>query len=807
MIPVHFQQRSTFYNQRQNGYYSSAAYYLAAYLVQLPIGATETFLLSIIVYPLSELRDGVGPVWAYMWLVLMLTNWVCRGWIMFLVSVSPTEAVTQVLQPISMLLFSTMAGFLAPASTIPSGWRWLHTISPFTYVIRALSINEQTGLVYDCPAPPSACPFPTGYDVLGLYDMQGPYSERWTDVENLVWFFIAFNAGTAFMYVAWQWQHTSVDEPPNFFDDEKALKKSKSRQIIERAASQARSEHRVDHKAYIEWKDLCYSVPIKNKETGIVEQRMLLNKTFGWAQPNAMIALMGASGAGKSTLMDVLALKKNFQGQQISGTVLVNGVPQDPVSFSRIAGYVEQFDSHNEQSTVREAVEVSARLRLPSSTSEEELKQKVDRVLAALSLTHLQNLAIGSVAGGGVSPEVRKKVTIAVELIMNPSLLFLDEPTTGLDAPGAFSVMKAVRELAREISVVCTIHQPSAEIVNMFDGLLLMKSGGEVAYFGALTELPAYFAEQRLGIYEDGHNMGDFALACIKQAQKGFDMDGKPVDVAQAYLKSRQGQSVMTRLDGGVVPEVERNSIHVLPESEYPGQWGQLRVLTKRFFQSGYRDTNTFVARWVTCLFFAFLVGTLFVQLGLSQLDASNRIAALFMSIMYCVFSAPVKAPSRYAARPVYFREHGSRMYTAFSYWLARLIGDIPTIIAEITAFSLIAYFAAGLSLASNGTHYALFLAVLLMVRLMGLMWNECVTGYFGDPAAGTALFAVSVIFSMLFSGFLIQKPSIPNGWIWYAHNTTSSSNVNVDVFSLVKARHMCVVLTPTCLPGVYGDV
>ena len=212
-----------------------------------------------------------------------------------------------------------------------------------------------------------------------------------------------------------------------------------------------------------------------------------------------------------------------FTRQVISGTVLVNGVPQDPVTFSRIAGYVEQFDSHESTSTVREAVEVSARLRLPSSTGEDEVKQKVDRVLAALGLTHLQDLRIGAIGEGGVSPEVRKKVTIAVELIMNPSLLFLDEPTTGLDAPGAFSVMKAVQELAREISVVCTIHQPSAEIVSMFDGLLLMKSGGEVAYSGALTELPTYFAEQRLGIYEEGQNMGGFGpslLACVVPASQ-----------------------------------------------------------------------------------------------------------------------------------------------------------------------------------------------------------------------------------------------------------------------------------------------
>ena len=68
-------------------------------------------------------------------------------------------------------------------------------------------------------------------------------------------------------------------------------------------------------------------------------------------------------------------------------------------------------------------------------------------------------------------------------------------------------------------------------------------------------------------------------------------------------------------------------------------------------------------------------------------------------------------------------------MYTAFSYWFARLLGDVPTIIAEITVYSIIAYFAAGLTLVSNGTHFALFLSMLLAVRVMGLMWNETVTG------------------------------------------------------------------------------
>src|ERR1700730_6979471 len=96
---------------------------------------------------------------------------------------------------------------------------------------------------------------------------------------------------------------------------------------------------------------------------------------------------------------------------------------------------------------------------------------------------------------GGVSQEIRKKVTIAVELIMEPQLLFLDEPTTGLDSAGAFAVMAAVRNLAKSISVICTIHQPAAEIVGMFDWLLLLRPGGHVVYFSKMKNLPTYFKE------------------------------------------------------------------------------------------------------------------------------------------------------------------------------------------------------------------------------------------------------------------------------------------------------------------------
>jgi ATP-binding cassette subfamily G (WHITE) protein 2 (SNQ2) len=154
--------------------------------------------------------------------------------------------------------------------------------------------------------------------------------------------------------------------------------------------------------------------------------RRLLNNCYGYAAPGQMCALMGASGAGKSTLLDVLAGIKN-QGTT-AGELLVNGRPRD-VGFTDIVGYVQQFDSHNPLSTIFEAVEFSGRLRLPSTVSVEDVKAKVWNVLRLLEIDHLASAIIGAPSTGGVAPEIRKKVTIAVELIMEPSILFLDEPS------------------------------------------------------------------------------------------------------------------------------------------------------------------------------------------------------------------------------------------------------------------------------------------------------------------------------------------------------------------------------------------
>jgi ABC-type multidrug transport system ATPase subunit len=131
--------------------------------------------------------------------------------------------------------------------------------------------------------------------------------------------------------------------------------------------------------------------------------------------------------------MDVIAMRKN--SGEITGEICLNGHPQEELSFRRCMGYVEQFDVQSPQLTIRETVQFSAKLRLEESdpaVTPESIEQFVDQTLHMLELTNKQDLQVGSDATGGLSFEQRKRLSIAVELVANPSILFLDEPTSGL---------------------------------------------------------------------------------------------------------------------------------------------------------------------------------------------------------------------------------------------------------------------------------------------------------------------------------------------------------------------------------------
>ncbi|PKU65134.1 Pleiotropic drug resistance protein 3 [Dendrobium catenatum] len=219
------------------------------------------------------------------------------------------------------------------------------------------------------------------------------------------------------------------------------------------------------------FKDIQYFIetPKAMKEQNIMPKKLqLLQNITGALRPGILTALMGVSGAGKTTLMDVLCGRKT--SGIIEGEIKIGGYPKVQETFARISGYCEQNDIHSPQITVEESIMYSAWLRLPNEIDPQTKVEFVQLVLETIELDVVKDVLVGVPGINGLSIEQRKRLTIAVELVANPSIIFLDEPTSSLDARAAAIVMRAIKSIVETgRTVVCTIHQPSINIFESFD--------------------------------------------------------------------------------------------------------------------------------------------------------------------------------------------------------------------------------------------------------------------------------------------------------------------------------------------------
>lgn len=210
-------------------------------------------------------------------------------------------------------------------------------------------------------------------------------------------------------------------------------------------------------------------------------------------QGGKLIGLMGASGSGKSTLLNVL----NGTERPSSGKIMINGIDiyEQPEKVKGIIGYVPQDDLLIDDLTVYQNLYYAASLCF-KRYSNEQLDQLVQRLLINLGLIEIKDLIVGSILKKTISGGQRKRINIALELMREPTILFVDEPTSGLSSRDSENIMDLLKELSlRGKMVFVVIHQPSSDIYKMFDSLLILDVGGFQIYYGNPVEAVVYFRD------------------------------------------------------------------------------------------------------------------------------------------------------------------------------------------------------------------------------------------------------------------------------------------------------------------------
>jgi ABC-type multidrug transport system ATPase subunit len=214
---------------------------------------------------------------------------------------------------------------------------------------------------------------------------------------------------------------------------------------------------------------------------------ILINDISLAIPPRKFVAIVGGSGAGKSTLMDALNGLRPSQ----KGTVLYNG--QDYythlAAFSTQLGYVPQDDIIHRELTVERALYYAAKLRLPEDFTEKQIQERINEVLDDVEIRNRRTLLVNKLSGGQ-----RKRVSIALELLANPSVFFLDEPTSGLDPGLDRKMMLLLRKLAdKGHTIVLVTH--ATNNINACDYICFLCQGGRLAYFGPPNEAKTYFGK------------------------------------------------------------------------------------------------------------------------------------------------------------------------------------------------------------------------------------------------------------------------------------------------------------------------
>lgn len=500
------------------------------------------------------------------------------------------------------------------------------------------------------------------------------------------------------------------------------------------------------------FEDITYTVSLGFRK-GMKE---ILHGIAGRLPSAQLIALMGPSGAGKSTLLDILS---GFRTTGVDGVIYINGRVRHLNTFRKCSAYITQDDRLEPLLTVVENMRVAADLKLPSNTPQHKKEMIIEDILTTLGLYEHMNTRSGRLSGGQ-----KKRLSIALELVNNPMVMFLDEPTTGLDSSSCTQVVNLLKLLARQgRTIVCTIHQPSASLFQLFDQVYVLTKG-DCIYQGATDKLVPYLESMKLPcpMY---HNPADYIieLACGEYGDDKIDtliMGSQNGRNLQWFGNSEILKDAKTLRAAHPLKDVTRNnSLHATNLIH------QIRILLRRGYIMAKRDTTLTHLRIAVNILVGIMLGCVFMKSGADGSRVLDNYNLLFSILIHHMMTTMMLTIVTFPLQmSILLKEHFNRWYSLKAFYTTITIIDMPISIVCCFGFSLIIYFMSAQPL--EIIRFLMFTAISLLIMLIGQGTGLMIGAVF-NVVNGTFMGPTLAVPLMMFAGFGVSLRDLPSYLKW----------------------------------------
>lgn len=488
----------------------------------------------------------------------------------------------------------------------------------------------------------------------------------------------------------------------------------------------------------ISFQDLTYKV-----QNGKLS-KIILRGINGDFRSGELTAILGPSGAGKSTLLNVLA---GYRTSGASGLISTNGEPRNLKNFRKLSRYIMQEDLLQPYITVLEAMSLAADLKLGSEVNKETKAILVEEIISLLRLNKAKNTSTERLSGGE-----KKRLSVALELVNNPPVVFLDEPTTGLDDVASSTCISLLKRIARGgRTVICSLHTPSARLFAEFDHVYVV-AAGRCAYQGTAAGVVPFLNELHLPCPKT-YNPADFIIE-VSSGEYGSHTDNMVAAIENGKSQQWRDYAMEKTAPKFESMEIEQLNTGGVEKHNYmhgSTTFQQFYVLMKRMLLQTVRNKSYLWLRVNLHLALGFMVAILFLRMGY---DASKTIfnfgfcyaciiVMLYVPMMPVLLSFPQEVQ-------LVKREYFNHWYGLKAYYAALVCSRTPATIFFSLLYLVIVYPLTSQPL--EITRIVMFATICVITALisesMGTVISSClsvVNSVFLGPALSVPLMLLAV--------------------------------------------------------------